>query len=209
MAFPSLIRRASAPAKHRFAANDVHWGVRRRRGFSEFDDPAAHRGLTQHAFLVGYDRIALCGYRPVGRRDRTVVPLAAATPGGNPMCAACARAVRSPEPRARSLHVALPPEPLRPLVNHYRPRGLDVPSLDRAAWPMADLAQGSGARLMLMLPVEPSSQRNDFSPARMPLQLEAGELVGATSYGADDSTHERVGAGGARSARRRRSSRAN
>ena len=51
---------------------------------------------------------------------------------------------------------------------------------------------------MLMVPVEHSSQRNGFSPARMPLQLEAGDLVGATNPGANDSHAERVGASGAR-----------
>ena len=71
--------------------DSVMWGVRRREGFSEFDDPLAHRGRVKHAFVFGSETRAVCGYRPV-RWGRSVVPLAAPTEH-NPACPDCLAAV--------------------------------------------------------------------------------------------------------------------
>ena len=67
--------------------DSVMWGVRRRGGFSEFDDPLAHRGRVKHAFVFGSETRAVCGYRPV-RWGRSGVPLAAPTEH-NPACQGC------------------------------------------------------------------------------------------------------------------------
>jgi hypothetical protein len=71
---------------------EITWGVRRRPGFSEFDDPSVHHGLTQHAFVQGLDLRALCGYRPHPRSRGRSVRVAAATES-NPACAECTAAI--------------------------------------------------------------------------------------------------------------------
>ena len=86
---PKLIR-AGEPAA--FANHEINWGVRRRPGFSEFDDPSAHIGLTQHAFLYGTDAQALCGYRPHPWTRGRSVRVAAAT-HSNPPCDSCRAAI--------------------------------------------------------------------------------------------------------------------
>jgi hypothetical protein len=79
--------------------SSVVWGVRRRSGFSEVDDPRAHDGLVQHAYLAGYDVLAVCGYRPLRRRQRRAAPLAAPT-ALNPECPDCLAATTSATPLA-------------------------------------------------------------------------------------------------------------
>lgn len=81
-----------AVAGLRFANDEISWGVRRRPGFSEFDDPSAHSGLIQHAFLYGTDAQALCGYRPHPWTRGRSVRVAAAT-HSNPPCASCRAAI--------------------------------------------------------------------------------------------------------------------
>ena len=65
----------------------IVWGVRRRDGFSEFDDPRAHGYRMSHAYFGG-QLVALCGYRPFRWRRARSVPLAAATES-NPECRKC------------------------------------------------------------------------------------------------------------------------
>jgi hypothetical protein len=68
------------------------WGVPRREGHSDTDDPLAHAGLVQHAFLLGQDERALCGFAPpkrVSRTDMTARPQLALAGRDNPRCAKC------------------------------------------------------------------------------------------------------------------------
>ena len=113
MAFPSLIgvlrRRPNTDLRPTMSIGAFGAGV----ASASSIDPGAHRGLTQHAFLVGYDRIALCGYRPVGRRDGSAVPLAAATP----VATRCARPVP-----ARFVH---PSRVIDPSTWRWRPNPFD------------------------------------------------------------------------------------
>ena len=84
--------RYGRPADRSVSPNDVIWGVRRKMGYDVVDDPWRHRGITQHAYYVGHDTIALCGYRPFRWRRSIRVPLAAATEL-NPACPSCLAAV--------------------------------------------------------------------------------------------------------------------
>ena len=78
-----------------FAIDKVMWGVPIRTGFSELDDPWYHRGLTGHAFLVGDDQAALCGYQPRRRGflSRRRPKLGLPSDRINPMCRECAQSV--------------------------------------------------------------------------------------------------------------------
>ena len=71
----------------------VLWGVARREGCTDLDDPSAHAGLAQHAFLFGCDDQALCGYRPPRRHceftDTVRAELAVPSPEYNPLCPKC------------------------------------------------------------------------------------------------------------------------
>jgi hypothetical protein len=81
-------------------AGAVLWGVVRREGLSDFDDPSAHAGLAQHAYPVDRDEQALCGYRPPRRRrlfgSEPRVELAVASSLYNPACEGCVAAVGDP-----------------------------------------------------------------------------------------------------------------
>ena len=72
-------------------AGDVIWGVGRREGYSDTDDPAQHSGVTQHAFMAGQDRQAICGYEPPRRRAAIgqVRPQLATVGPANPRCPRC------------------------------------------------------------------------------------------------------------------------
>jgi hypothetical protein len=87
VAFPARFRRTYEPALD-FRLSDVSWGVKRRPGFSEFDDPQAHATSTAHAFVSGNDALAICGYRPYRRRRHSSVTLAAPSEQ-NPECERC------------------------------------------------------------------------------------------------------------------------
>jgi len=96
-----------------FAIDKVMWGVPIRTGFSELDDPWYHRGLTGHAFLVGDDQAALCGYQPRrhGFLSRRPAKLGLPSDRFNPMCRECAQIVaRLRQP------VAVPVTPARSTV---------------------------------------------------------------------------------------------
>jgi hypothetical protein len=74
------------------AAEDVLWGVARREASSDRDDPIAHSGLVQHAFVLGADEQAICGFRPpvsVGFDGRVRVPQLALPGPDNPQCSKC------------------------------------------------------------------------------------------------------------------------
>ena len=73
--------------------DEVLWGVERRPGHFDLEDPKGHAGRIQHAFPMGRDEAAICGFRPALRRDFDGVRrplLAAASAGLNPRCGACA-----------------------------------------------------------------------------------------------------------------------
>jgi hypothetical protein len=89
--FSSLIRRRQGPALV-FRLHDVCWGIKRRPGFSEIDDPGAHRSTMAHAYVSGNDSLALCGYKPYPRGRQPHVSLALAT-GDNPECSSCREAM--------------------------------------------------------------------------------------------------------------------
>lgn len=96
MRIPGLLGRHPRATHNQFAAVDIEWGIRRRSGYSQMDDPVAHRGLVQHAFLMGVDTRAICGYKPLRWRQRRAAPLAIPT-SENPYCPECWSSIRGPE----------------------------------------------------------------------------------------------------------------
>src|SRR5436190_23078196 len=75
------------------ASDQVIWGVARREGASDRDDPLLHSGLMQHAFLFGVDDEAICGFRPparVGFVGTAKMPQLAMPPRESPRCPKCA-----------------------------------------------------------------------------------------------------------------------
>ena len=108
--------------------DDVVWGVRRRRGYGPIDDPRAHAGRTQHAFLVGSDAEALCGYRSQGRLGRRLaVPLALAT-DYNPYCRRCLSAIPESWSARETVVVATESTPAARIDIHL--------------WPVPEVANG-------------------------------------------------------------------
>jgi hypothetical protein len=93
MRLPRIGRRAVL--EREFNAHEVMWGVRRRAGYGDTDDPSAHAGLIQHAFLIGDATTALCGFKPLRFGRRRAMPLALAT-DYNPHCRRCLSAVALP-----------------------------------------------------------------------------------------------------------------
>src|SRR6188474_53741 len=75
----------------------VIWGVARRAGLDEQDDPKAHAGLTQHAFEPGNDDRAICGFEPPKRASSpTAKPraqLSMPNPRLNPRCPKCLKLI--------------------------------------------------------------------------------------------------------------------
>src|SRR3954447_2754765 len=70
----------------------VLWGVPRREGSSDTDDPLVHAGLVQHAFVLGQDEQALCGYKTpkyATTADKTARPRLALAGRDNPRCRKC------------------------------------------------------------------------------------------------------------------------
>ncbi len=84
------------PEKH--PADEILWGIAIRDGFDELDDPSWHREMTAHAYLLGNDGEAICGFRPprsrVRGRDRA--RLAFPSPGVHRTCTRCAARVTAP-----------------------------------------------------------------------------------------------------------------
>ena len=74
------------------AATDFIWGVPRREGHSDTDDPGAHSGVVQHAFEFGRDDRAICGFEPPKRTSRAyreARPQLAVPGRDNPKCRKC------------------------------------------------------------------------------------------------------------------------
>ena len=84
-------RGSAAPAL--WEEEQVIWGVPRRAGLDEQDDPKAHGGLTQHAFEIGNDDRAICGFEPPKRASgpttKARAQLAMPNPRLNPRCPKC------------------------------------------------------------------------------------------------------------------------
>jgi hypothetical protein len=83
-----------------FNEDQVIWGVPRRAGLDEQDDPKAHAGLTQHAFEVGNDDRAICGFEPPKRASSpTAKPKAQLSMPNtrlNPRCPKCLKLIAVP-----------------------------------------------------------------------------------------------------------------
>lgn len=81
--------------------DNILWGVPRREGYSDTDDPLGHEGLVQHAFLMGNDERALCGFVPprrLSRADKTPRAQLALPGPANPRCRKCEDAVAESMP---------------------------------------------------------------------------------------------------------------
>lgn len=115
-----------------FPADEVAWGIVIRNGFDELDDPSYHLGVTQHAYLVGNDNVAICGFQPprTGSRTRRRPRLGLPTVGVHPMCGVCAKMVVAPRPR-----VAVPMGDERPRVAIPVTTGAPAPLLAGAPAP--------------------------------------------------------------------------
>ncbi len=79
--------------QRRFEETEVNWGIRLRPGYCDSSNPAAHRGTVQHAYVLGHDATALCGFRSgaggAGRK-RKVARLGLPSAEHNPRCVRCA-----------------------------------------------------------------------------------------------------------------------
>jgi hypothetical protein len=78
-----------------WAHDEVLWGIPRRHGYSDIDDPRAHSGIAQHAFPLGHNERAICGNEPP-KRPTWINPvphaqLAVPSPIYNPRCQDCQR----------------------------------------------------------------------------------------------------------------------
>src|SRR5687767_9553373 len=91
MSFRRFFQRTS-PAPMPSSADQIIWGVRRKYGYNEIDDPSAHRGLEQHAFTVRDYGVALCGAKSYGLRKPRHIRLAVPTEQ-NPACRKCSMAI--------------------------------------------------------------------------------------------------------------------
>ena len=93
-----------------WAEDALIWGVPRRAGYDDHDDPKAHAGLVQHAFEVGSDERAICGFVPPKRASGpTAKPrpqLALPSTKLNPRCPKCVRLIAQNAPPEQ-----LAPEP--------------------------------------------------------------------------------------------------
>lgn len=136
-------------------ADNILWGVPRREGYSDTDDPLVHEGLVQHAFLMGEDDQALCGLRParrLSRADRTPRAQLALAGPANPRCEKCEAALAAgtisspstfvaqarPEPPSVAKPTASPPadeKPAAPPVPAESPesQAASEPADDKAA----------------------------------------------------------------------------
>ena len=96
----SFLRRKKQPEGPE--VGEVIWGIVGQPGYSDTDDPAPNKKTMQHAFELGRDEQAICGFTPPRRRSATGTatrPLLATAGPGNPQCRRC-RAIleRSPAP---------------------------------------------------------------------------------------------------------------
>ena len=111
----------------RWNEDELIWGVPRRAGHDDLDDPKAHAGLTQHAFEPGNDERAICGFEPTKRATGPAAKprpqLATPSPRLNPRCPKCSRLIAvQPVPATPPVHAAIqaslpqppPPAPVAP-----------------------------------------------------------------------------------------------
>lgn len=87
-----LFRRPGESPRRPLRADDVLWGVARREGLSDTDDPIAHATDFQHAFVIGDDHRAICGFAPPRRTSRPGTqprPQLALPTASNPRCLKC------------------------------------------------------------------------------------------------------------------------
>jgi hypothetical protein len=87
-----LFRRTGEIPRHPLRAEDVLWGVARREGLSDTDDPIVHANDVQHAFVIGDDENAICGFAPPRRTSRPGTrprPQLALPTASNPRCLKC------------------------------------------------------------------------------------------------------------------------
>jgi len=90
--------RRTTKSAEQFAPEDVIWGVPRRETASDQDDPLLHAGVTQHAFLIGVDYQAICGFKPALRTGfvaGTKSPQLALPGRDNPRCPKCSALITS------------------------------------------------------------------------------------------------------------------
>lgn len=86
------IFRRSKTDSPQLTIDDVLWGVARREGHSDTDDPLVHQRLVQHAFPFGDDERAVCGFKPpkrTSRADDEPRPQLALAGPDNPRCPKC------------------------------------------------------------------------------------------------------------------------
>jgi hypothetical protein len=83
-----------------YTEDDLLWGVPRRSGYDQQDDPKAHAGQMQHAFEPGNDERAICGFespkRASGATQKPKPQLAVPTARLNPRCPKCVRLISVP-----------------------------------------------------------------------------------------------------------------
>jgi hypothetical protein len=111
----SSVRRVAA--RPLWSSDAVQWGVVRQPDCFDLEDPARHAGLTQHAFPLGRDWMAACGFEtPLQRAfDGVRRPLLAMPSPGNPRCLACTRSiVHAVRPRPEPV-----PVPIRPATTAW------------------------------------------------------------------------------------------
>jgi hypothetical protein len=112
---------------------NILWGVPRREGYSDTDDPLVHEGLVQHAFVMGNDERALCGAEAPRRLSRadTVPRAQLALPGpANPRCRRCEAVLAE---AARIITEATPVPQVAPA-----PSGEAAPAQPSQGGPVAD-----------------------------------------------------------------------
>ncbi len=93
-AFPVATTRPATDAvdvPSRWRSDQVQWGVVRARGAFDLGDSDRHAGRVRHAFPLGRDALAACGFRtPLQRAfDGTKQPLLAMPGSRNPACPEC------------------------------------------------------------------------------------------------------------------------
>ncbi len=116
---------------------NVLWGVPRREGHSDTDDPLAHHGLVQHAFVMGNDARALCGFAPPkrsSRADRTPRPQLALPGQSNPPCRKCVALLEAAASRVEVAQHPAEAQPAHP-APHDTPAAPPMPRSSRA-WPV-------------------------------------------------------------------------
>jgi hypothetical protein len=93
-----LFRRPGDSPRRPLRADDVLWGVARREGLSDTDDPIVHANDVQHAFVIGDDENAICGFAPPRRTSRPGTqsrPQLALPTASNQRCPKCLGLIES------------------------------------------------------------------------------------------------------------------